>query len=92
MVTVPCSPRRNVQPSWVKLGARLMPAAQTGPSTYQGLLPDCATSPSQPLQVNCNKTPGVLQRQTTFAADGKTPLAHTLLVAIPPGFDMRISN
>jgi hypothetical protein len=60
-----------------------------GTPGFQGLLADCG---NQPLQVNCNKNPGVLSRQTTFAADGTTPLTHTLVVAIPPGFDMRISN
>jgi hypothetical protein len=55
-----------------------------GTPGFQGLLPDCGNGP---LQVNCNKNPGVLQRQRS--ADDKT---HTLVVAIPPGFDMRISN
>ena len=67
----------------------LAPATQTGPSTFQGLLPDCATSPPQPLQVNCSKNPGVLQRQTTVSALGTT---HTIVFAIPPGFDPRFSN
>jgi len=60
-----------------------------GTAGFQGLLPDCTTWPSQPLQVNCKKNPGVLQRQTTTTTQGTT---HTLVAAIPPGFDMRISN
>jgi hypothetical protein len=51
---------------------------------YLGLLPDCG---NQALQVNCNKTPGVVpsSRQTT----GTT---HTIEAAIPRGFDWRTSN
>lgn len=74
----------------------LAPASSTtlpdGSPGFQGLLPDCGTQPLQPLQVDCNKNPGVLQRQTTFGPDGVTPLTHTLVAAIPPGFDLRISN
>jgi hypothetical protein len=53
-----------------------------GTPGFQGLLPDCG---NQALQVNCNKNPGVLLRQTTGNV-------HTIVVAIPPGFDMRMSN
>jgi hypothetical protein len=53
-----------------------------GTPGFQGLLPDCG---NQALQVNCNKNPGVLLRQTSGTV-------HTLVAAIPPGFDMRISN
>jgi hypothetical protein len=62
-----------------------------GTIVFQGLLPDCGT---QTNQVNCNKTPGVVSRQTTFATDGPppTPLTHTLVVQVPPGFDSRIGN
>jgi hypothetical protein len=67
----------------------LAPATQTGPSTFQGLLPDCATSRPQPLQVNCSKNPGVQARQTTVTAQGTT---HTLIATIPPGFDLRLGN
>jgi hypothetical protein len=67
----------------------LAPATQTGPSTFQGLLPDCVTSPPQPLQVDCAKNPGVQSRQTTVTAQGTT---HTLVATIPPGFDLRINN
>jgi hypothetical protein len=63
-----------------------------GSPGFIGLLPDCATSPPQPLQVDCGKNPGVVSRQTTFAADGTTPLTHTLVAAVPPGFDSRIGN
>jgi hypothetical protein len=55
-----------------------------GTPGFQGLLPDCG---NQALQVNCNKNPGVLQRQTS--PDGTT---HTLVVQVPPGFDSRIGN
>jgi hypothetical protein len=57
-----------------------------GTPGFQGLLPDCG---NQALQVNCNKNPGVLQRQTTVTAQGTT---HTLVAAIPPGFDLRAGN
>ena len=60
-----------------------------GTPGFQGLLPDCTTWPSQPLQVNCKKNPGVLQRQTTTTAQGTT---HTVVAAIPPGFDWRAGN
>jgi hypothetical protein len=60
-----------------------MPDGTIGPP-FQGLLPDCG---NQTLQVNCNKNPGVVLRQT--APDGKT---HTLQVQVPPGFDSRIGN
>jgi len=60
-----------------------------GTPGFQGLLPDCTTWPSQPLQVNCKKNPGVLQRQTTTTAQGTT---HTVVAAIPPGFDWRLGN
>jgi hypothetical protein len=66
----------------------LIPATKPPDNTqvYQGLLPDCGT---QALQVNCNKNPGVLERQTTVTANGTT---HTLVVQVPPGFDSRIGN
>jgi hypothetical protein len=71
----------------------LIPATLTtlpdNTKVYQGLLPDCG---NQALQVNCNKNPGVASRQTTFASDGTTPLTHTLVAQIPPGFDSRIGN
>lgn len=57
-----------------------------GTPGFQGLLPDCG---NQALQVNCSKNPGVLQRQTTVTAQGTT---HTLVAAIPPGFDLRAGN
>jgi hypothetical protein len=60
-----------------------------GTPGFQGLLPDCATWPPHPLQVDCSENPGVLQRQTTVTAQGTT---HTLVAAIPPGFDMRMGN
>jgi hypothetical protein len=60
-----------------------------GSPGFQGLLPNCKTKPWQPLQVNCTKNPGVLQRQTTVTAQGTT---HTLVAAVPPEFDLRIGN
>jgi hypothetical protein len=57
-----------------------------GSPGFQGLLPDCGT---QTLQVNCSKNPGVVQRVTNVSAQGTT---HTLVAAIPPGFDLRIGN
>jgi hypothetical protein len=57
-----------------------------GTHGFQGLLADCGT---QALTVNCRKNPGVLQRQTTVTPQGTT---HTLVAAIPPGFDLRIGN
>ena len=57
-----------------------------GTPGFQGLLPDCG---NQALQVNCTKNPGVLQRQTSVTAQGTT---HTLVAAIPPGFDLRAGN
>jgi hypothetical protein len=68
----------------------LAPANSTtlpdGTPGFEGLLPDCGNGA---LQVNCNKNPGVVQRQTTVSAQGTT---HMLVAAIPPGFDMRIGN
>jgi hypothetical protein len=60
-----------------------------GSPGFQGLLPNCRTKQWQPLQVNCSKYPGVLQRQTTVTAQGTT---HTLVAAVPPGFDLRMGN
>jgi hypothetical protein len=60
-----------------------------GSPGFQGLLPDCGTKPLQPLQVYCTKNPGVSQRQTTTTTQGTT---HTVVVAIPPGFDLRMGN
>jgi hypothetical protein len=57
-----------------------------GSPGFQGLLPDCGT---QTLQVNCSKNPGVVQRLTNVSGQGTT---HTLVAAIPPGFDLRIGN
>jgi hypothetical protein len=55
-----------------------------GSPGFQGLLPDCGTGA---LQVNCSVDPGVVKRQT--CDDGSV---HRLIAAIPPGFDMRLSN
>jgi hypothetical protein len=64
----------------------LEPATATtlpdGSAGYQGLLPDCGTSPLAADQVNCSKNPGVLSRSTSL--DGTT---HTIVIAVPPGFD-----
>jgi hypothetical protein len=61
---------------------------QDGTIVYQGLLPDCGTPPLQPLQVRCNKNPGVLKHgdQTMF------PSPSTTVAMIPPGFDARAGN
>jgi hypothetical protein len=70
--------------------ATLAPAAPTiqpdGSAGYQGLLPDCGTSPLQPLQVDCSKNPGVSQRVVN--ADGTT----TTVAVLPPGYDFRAGN
>lgn len=60
-----------------------------GSRGFQGLLPDCGTKPWQPLEVDCRKNPGVVQRQTTTTTQGTT---HTVVAAIPPGFDWRMGN
>jgi len=65
----------------------LAPADKVG-NVFLGLLPDCSTSPPQPMQVSCSKNPGILQRLNV----GDTDPVHTIVAAIPPGFDMRIGN
>jgi hypothetical protein len=68
----------------------LAPASPTiqpdGTPGFQGLLPDCRTSPQQPLQVDCTKNPGVLRRVSN--ADGTT----TTVAVLPPGYDFRAGN
>lgn len=70
----------------------LAPATATtlpdGSQGFEGLLPDCG---NHALEVNCNKTPGVVSgsRQTTVTSQGTT---HTIAAAIPPGFDWWGSN
>ena len=68
----------------------LAPAASTtqpdGSPGFQGLLPDCDTSPLQPLQVDCAKNPGVQQR--VLNPDGTT----TTVAVLPPGYDFRAGN
>ena len=66
----------------------LAPADQVG-NVFVGLLPDCATSELQAnLQVDCNTNPGVLQRENVGEGDP----VHTVVVAVPPGFDPRLMN
>jgi len=55
-----------------------------GSPGFQGLLPDCGDGA---LQVDCSENPGVVERQTCWGGT-----VHQLMAAIPPGFDMRISN
>jgi len=66
----------------------LAPADQVG-DVFLGLLPDCATSElREDLQVDCNTNPGVLEREN--AGEGNP--VHTIVFAIPPGFDPRFWN
>jgi len=56
-----------------------------GTAGFVGLLPDCG---KQALQVNCSKLPGVFSRQNAGAGEP----VHTIVAAIPHGFDMRMGN
>jgi hypothetical protein len=62
-----------------------------GTAGFEGLLPDCG---SQALQVNCNKTPGVVanSRVTIPGTPPQTLTTHSIQAQIPPGFDMWVGN
>jgi hypothetical protein len=83
------SPGTQCYSTPIPAGCSLQPASSTtlpdGSPGFVGLLPDCG---NQALEVNCGKLPGVLSRQNAGAGEP----VHTVVVAIPPGFDMRGSN
>jgi hypothetical protein len=56
-----------------------------GTPGFVGLLPNCG---NQALEVNCGKLPGVSSRQNPGAGEA----VHTVVIAIPPGFDWRGGN